>query len=69
VPTPVTHLLLAPGLSDTLAVEHAHDSLPVIAARERCLYDHLQRLQDLLERIGVHARIPLGEEALTAVEP
>jgi hypothetical protein len=66
--TLASHLLLAPGLKDTIATEHEHESIPVTHARRRCLYDHLQHLQDLLQRTGADANIPLDEEAVAAVE-
>jgi hypothetical protein len=37
-------------------------------ARRRCLYDHLQQLQDLLERTGIDAQIPIDDAAVAAVE-
>jgi hypothetical protein len=66
--TLASHLLLAPGLRDTIAAEHDHDSIPVTHARRRCLYDHLQHLQDLLHDTGADANIPLDETALAAIE-
>ncbi len=67
-PTQATHLLLAPGLSASDAVEHDHTAIPVIIARRRCLYDHLQRLQDHLAQLGYTAQIPLADDTLLAVE-
>jgi len=67
--TLANHLLLAPGLQDTIAAEHEHESIPVTHARRRCLYDHLQHLQDLLKRTGADATIPLDDKALAAIEP
>jgi hypothetical protein len=66
--TLASHLVLAPGLKDTIAAEHEHDAIPVTHARRRCLYDHLQHLQDLLQRTGADANIPLDETALAAIE-
>lgn len=63
-----SHLMLAPGLRDTRAAVHDHDAVPVVHDRQRCLYDHLACLQDLFHRLGVRARIPLGEDALAAIE-
>jgi len=68
VRTQATHLLLAPGLHEALSVEHEHDAIPVTHARRRCLYDHLSRLQDLLQSIGLDAQIPIDDAAVTAVE-
>ncbi len=31
-------------------------------ARRRCLYDHLQQLQDLLEEAGIDGKIPVERE-------
>jgi hypothetical protein len=67
-PTQASHLLLAPDHTDSEAVEHSEDSIPVIVARRRCLYDHLQRLQGFLEALGHTAEIPLPDDALIAVE-
>jgi hypothetical protein len=67
-PTQASHLLLAPGLSDSEAIEHDQTSIPVMVARRRCLYDHLQRLQDHLAELGHTALIPLADDALLAVE-
>jgi hypothetical protein len=62
------HLMLAHGLHDTLTVEHDHASIPVIHERRACLYDHLQRLQDLLAQLGHQAHIPLQDSAIETVE-
>ncbi len=66
--TLASHLMLAPGLKDMIAAEHEHDAIPVTHARRRCLYDHLQHLQDLLSRLDVDANIPLNDTALAAIE-
>jgi hypothetical protein len=67
--TQATHLRLARGdLRETVAIEHEHDSIPVMYARRRALYDHLQNLQDLLEEAGIEATIPIDEKAIVAVE-
>lgn len=68
VKTISSHLPLAPDIHESFAVEHDHDQLPVIHARRRCLYDHLHQLQDLLDRAGLQASIPLDEEAIAALE-
>ncbi len=68
-PTRVSHLLLAPGVVESEAVERDQDSVPLTVARRRCLYDHLQHLQEALVRVGhVNPQIPLDEDALIAVE-
>jgi len=67
--TQATHLKLAKGgIRETIAIEHEHDSIPVVYARRRCLYDHLQHLQDLLADADIDASIPIDEKAVTAVE-
>jgi hypothetical protein len=67
-PTQASHLVLAPGIRDSDAVEHDESSIPVMIARRRCIYDHLQRLQDLLAELGHTAQIPLADDALLTVE-
>jgi hypothetical protein len=67
-PTQASHLMLAQGISNSEAVEHDETSIPVIIARRRCIYDHLQRLQDFLADIGHTVQIPLADDALLAVE-
>ena len=66
--TRVSHLLLAPGVADSDAVERSEFSVSVMVARRRCLYDHLQRLQDFLGGLGYTAQMPLADDALIAVE-
>lgn len=68
VQTLASHLLLAPGIQETIAAEHDPATLPVWHARRACLYDHLQRLQDLLDQLDLHASIPLDDAALDAIE-
>lgn len=63
-----SHLLLAPDLSDSETVGHDEIQLPVMVARRRCLYDHLQRLQDFAEHLGHTLQIPLADDGLLAVE-
>lgn len=67
-PTQTIHLMLAPTISDSEAVEHDEASMPVMVARRRCIYDHLQRLQDFLAELGHTVQIPLADDALLAVE-
>lgn len=67
-PTQATHLMLAIGTRDSTSVEHEENEIPVVHARRRCLYDHLQRLQDLLEDAGIQATIPIDANAIEAVE-
>ncbi len=68
VRTQATHLLLTPNLQDATTVEHEHDAIPVTHARRRCLFDHLQQLQALLEQTGADAQIKIEDNAITAVE-
>jgi hypothetical protein len=68
-PTRVSHLLLAPGVAESEAAERDEDAVPVTVARRRCLFDHLQHLQESLVRLGhANPQIPLEEDALIAVE-
>ena len=67
-PTHTIHLMLAPTTSDSEALEHHETSIPVIVARRRCIYDHLQRLQDFLAELGHTVQIPIADDALLAVE-
>ena len=65
----VTHLLLAPGERSFEARELPQAEVPVVWARRRCLYDHLQRLGDFLRELGhFDASIDVLDEALLAVE-
>lgn len=66
--TLAAHLLLATGAYDTISEQHDHDQLPVMYARRHCLYDHLHHLQDLLDRLGLHASIPVEDTAITVLE-
>jgi hypothetical protein len=67
-PTQASHLLLSPAHNDSETVEHDEFSIPVMVARRRCIYDHLQRLQDFLGELGHTAQIPLADDALLAIE-
>ncbi len=67
-PTQASHLTLAPGISDSHSLEHHEALIPVMIARRRCIYDHLQRLQDFLAELGLTVQIPLADDALLAVE-
>jgi hypothetical protein len=56
-------------LGESEAVEREETSVPVMVARWRYLYDHLQQLQESLLRLGhLDPEIPLNEDALTAIE-
>jgi hypothetical protein len=67
--TTVTRLLLAPGGRELRTERCLHSEIPVMWARRRCLYDHLQCLSDWLRELG-HAdvRIELDDDVLGAVE-
>ena len=67
-PTRASHLILAPGISDSESVKHDESLISVMIARRRCIYDHLQRLQDFLAELGHTVQIPLADDALLAVE-
>ncbi|HEX8745182.1 MAG TPA: hypothetical protein VF712_18800 [Thermoleophilaceae bacterium] len=67
--THVSHLLLRGGDAEIEARTVPHPELPVAYARRRCLYDHLQRLQDLLEAEGFGpARMDGLDDAALLVE-
>ncbi len=66
--TQATHLILSPELHEATTVEHDHDQLPVMHSRRTCLYDHLHRLQDLLQSISIDAQIPIDDEAIALIE-
>ncbi len=68
VKTLATHLILTTAHSECLTVEHEHDQMPVMHARRTCLYDHLHQLQDLLQRDGTEASIPIDEQAIHEIE-
>lgn len=65
----VTHLLLAPGRREFDEHELRHDEVPVVFARRRCLYDHLQRLQEFVAELGIgRLKVDVGEDALLALD-
>jgi hypothetical protein len=68
VRTQATQMLLRPDLQEATTVEHDHEAIPVTHARRRCLFDHLQQLQALLEETGADAQIKTEDEAITVVE-
>jgi len=63
-----SHLLLAHDAYRAMAGEHEHDALPLTHLRRRLLYDHLQRLQDLLDELGLAATIAVDERAVELIE-
>jgi hypothetical protein len=67
--TRVTHLRLAPGGRELRTEPCRHAEIPVMWARRRCLYDHLQCLADWLRELGHEdVRIELDDDALSAVD-
>jgi hypothetical protein len=67
--TSVTHLLLAPRGRALRAEPCRNSEIPVMWARRRCLYDHLQCLADWLRELGHDdVRIELDDDALSAVD-
>jgi hypothetical protein len=65
--TQVAHLLLCAETAETESRTVVHAELPVAYARRRCLYDHLHRLQDLLEAEGIGPVQISGLDVATAV--
>jgi hypothetical protein len=66
--TQAIHLILTPDLREATTVEHESDAIPVMHARRTCLYDHLHQLQDLLQKHGIDAQIPIDDDAIKAIE-
>jgi hypothetical protein len=67
--TSVTHLLLAPRRRALRTAARRNSEIPVMWARRRCLYDHLQCLADWLRELGHEdVRIEVDDDALGAVE-
>jgi hypothetical protein len=65
----ISHLALHNSDGETEAHAVEYERLPVPYARRRCLYDHLQRLQDLLEDEGLGpARIDGLDTALALID-
>jgi hypothetical protein len=67
VETQAHHWALAPGRSEAWSETHDPEVLPVRHARGRCLYDHLQALQQWLGSLGYDAGIVARDEALAAL--
>ena len=65
----VTHLLLAPRGRELRTEPRRNSEIPVMWARRRCLYDHLQCLADWLRELGHDdVRIDVDDHALSDVE-
>jgi hypothetical protein len=69
VETQTHHWALAPGRSEARSETYDPDLLPVRHARGRCLYDHLQALQDWLGRLGYDVGIIARDDAIAALNP
>jgi hypothetical protein len=67
--THVTHLLLARGMHQIESRKLSHRELPVVHSRRRCLYDHLQRLQDFAAELRLGClQADVLDETLLALE-
>jgi len=70
IATYVTHLALSgppsQAAGETMARREA--DLPVLFARRRCLFDHLQRLQDELTGLGHQAGIEVDDSSVSELE-
>jgi hypothetical protein len=70
VETHVTHLALG-SASDRAVNEtmmRAEGDMPVLFARRRCLFDHLQRLQDELTGLGHRAGLEIDDGSVLELE-
>ena len=63
------HLLLAHGAYQAISAEHTHDELSLTHQRRRLLYDHLQRLTDMLADLGLDVRPHVEDRAIASIEP
>ena len=51
------------------AYDVSHAQIPVLYARRRCLYDHLQRLQEFADELGIGPlQADVLDETLLALE-
>jgi hypothetical protein len=68
--TQVSELVLAPDREPEPASREVRAvEVPVVVARRRCLLDHLERLQEVLDELGHGlAEIHLADDAYLAVE-
>ncbi|HEX5308073.1 MAG TPA: hypothetical protein VFW38_03225 [Solirubrobacteraceae bacterium] len=66
--TLASHLLLARDAYQAIAATHDHDDLPLTHQRRRLLYDHLQRLQELLAQLDIDARLQVDDHAIETIE-
>jgi hypothetical protein len=65
--TQAHHWALAPGRSEAWTETHDPEGLPVRHARGRCLYNHLQAVQEWLGRLGYDVGIVARDDALAAL--
>jgi hypothetical protein len=68
--THVTHLALSgpPSQAASATAVYPESDLPVVSARRRCLFDHLQRLQDELGVLGHQAGIKVDDSGVSELE-
>jgi hypothetical protein len=68
--TRVTHLALSgpPSQAASETAVYPEGDLPVVFARRRCLFDHLQRLQDELGGLGHEAGINVDDSGVSELE-
>ena len=68
--TQVTHLALCgpPSQAASETAVRREADLPVVFARRRCLFDHLQRLQDELAGLGHQAGIDVDDAGVSELE-
>ncbi len=70
IATHVTHLVLSgpPCQAAGETMTRRQNDLPVVFARRRCLFDHLQRLQDELSGLGHQAGIEVDDTSVSELE-
>jgi hypothetical protein len=68
--TQITHAVVLPGSSTTEHRTTSGQAMPVLAARRRCLQDHLQRVYDALIALGKEPSIDVDalEAAVAAAD-
>ena len=68
-PTHATHLFLPDETSSRMETAvHRHFSIPVLAARQRCLLDHYAVLVDHAAGAGIELRLQVQDQNLDAIE-
>ena len=70
IATHLTHLVLSgpPSQAAGETMTRREADLPVVFARRRCLFDHLQRLQDELTGLGHQAGIEVDDTSVSELE-